>query len=266
MTVETHVEQAIDRVRNEQVAIDDKKTAYTQFIREVEKTPVDTPADPKGMFQTTIGPVATTHSAGSRGVGYCKQVSECFNDTVRAHNTADVENPDNLLEAIGVELSEQIAMALSPRNAAAGFTNEVKQGVLSEATERQSELSAMERALKRERASLVEAKVQLDEPIQWIVDENETPLTELDFTALQAYHDRLDGFQAKCETIASERQALLQATTSANGRVGIAHQELVSCLYPTFPVAYPVLSTSVRVKQVCEHCQQVIRDHLIRRV
>ena len=72
-------------------------------------------------------------------------------------------------------------------------------------------------------------------------------------------------FHDRCETVARERQSLLHATTSADAQVGIAHQELVTCLYVAFPVAYPVLSTAVRVEQVCEECQRAIRDHLVRR-
>lgn len=157
-------------------------------------------------------------------------------------------------------------MALTSQNAAAGFTATLKNSVLSEATQRQHELQAMERALDREAESVIKAKDALDNILQWIVETNETPLTTLDFEMLQSHHNRLTEFSNQCESIVTERQSLLQATTSADGTVGLAHQELLTCLYAAFPVDYPVLSTAIRLKQVCKQCQQMIRDHLVRQV
>jgi hypothetical protein len=265
MTIETHIQQALDRVRDEQVAIEEKQTGYERFVREVEAISAETLTHNRSR-QTTAGAVATMTATPSNGADSCQRVRERFADTVRPHSTADVEHPETLLETIAVELSEQIAVALAPQNATTGFTAGLKNGVLSEAAQRQRELRAMERALDREAASLIDAKNTLDGVLQWLTEANETRLTTLDFAALRARHDRLDGFRNQCGTIARERQSLLHATTSADGEVGIAQQELVGCLYVAFPVAYPVLSTVVRVEQVCLRCQRAIRDHLVRRV
>jgi hypothetical protein len=271
VTVDTHVQQALDRVHEEQDAIEGKQAAYKRFVSGVENTSVETtstdmPTIQRGGLQTTTGPVATMHSTPSGGADSRKQVRELFAETVRSHSTADIEDPETLLETIAAELSDQIAVALAPQNATTGFTAGLKQGVFSEATQRRRELRVMERALDREKASLIGAKDAINEVLQWIIDANETALTDLGFEALRARHDRLDGFCDRCKTIAQERQSLLHATTSADAQVGIAHQELVNCLYVAFPVAYPVLSTVVRVEQVCDECQRTIRDHLVRRV
>jgi hypothetical protein len=265
MTVETHVEQALARVREEQVAIEGKQTAYKHFVSGVEKTSVE-PSTTQHGLQTTTGPVATMHSTPSGRSESRKQVRELFADTVRPHSTADIADTESLPETIAAELSEKIAVALAPQNVTTGFTSNLKNGILSEVAQRQHELRAMERALDREEESLVGAKDVTDEVLQWIVDVNETRLTELDFEALRVRHDRLDGFHDHCATVVRERQSLLHATTSADGKAGIAQQELVKCLYVAFPVTYPVLSTVVRVEQVCDECQRAIRDHLVRRV
>lgn len=268
MTVDTHIQQALDRVQGEQDAVEGKQAAYKRFVSGVEGISTDPPTTQQGggALQMTTGPAGTMSSPPSGGAKNRKQVRELFAETVRPHSTADVDDPETLLETIGAELSEQVAMALAPQNATTGFTAGLKQGVLSETAQRRRELRAMERALDREKASLVETKDAIDEMLEWIVDANETDLTELGFEALRARNDRLDGFHDRCETVARERQSLLHATTSADAQVGIAHQELVTCLYVAFPVAYPVLSTAVRVEQVCEECQRAIRDHLVRRV
>ncbi|EMA42224.1 hypothetical protein C448_11856 [Halococcus morrhuae DSM 1307] len=263
MTVETHIRQAIDRVHEEQAAIDGKQAAYRRFVTGVEGVAVETPTGQRGGLRT--GPAATVAASSSGGSNSRQQVRERFAETVRPHSTADVDDPETLLETIGVELSEQVAMALAPQNMT-GFTANLKQGVLSEAAQRRHELRAMERALDREEASLVAANDAIDELLAWIVDANETALTDCGFEVLRARHERLDGFHDRCGTIAHERQSLLHATTSVDAQVGITQQELVNCLYDGFPVAYPVLSTIVRVKQICDECQRAIRAHLVRRV
>lgn len=271
MTVDTHVEQALDRVHEEQEAIEKKQAAYKRFLKGVEKISVETPSTDspitqRGGFQTTTGPVATMHSTPSGGSKSRKQVRELFAETVRPHSTADVEDSETLLETIAAELSDQVVVALTSQNATTGFTANVKQGVLSEAVQRRRELRVMGRALDREQVSLSETKDAIDEVLEWIIDANDTPLTELEFESLRARHDRLDDFHDQCDTVAQERQSLLHATTSADGQVGIAHHELMNCLYAAFPVTYPVLSTVVRLEQICDECQRAVRDHLVRRV
>jgi hypothetical protein len=263
MTVETHIQQAIDRVHEEQTATDGKQEAYKRFVTGVEEVAVETPTAQRGGLRT--GPAATVAASSSGGSKSREQVRELFAETVRPHSTADVDDPETLLETIGVELSEQVAMALAPRNMT-GFTTNLKQGVLSEAAQRRHELRAMEHALDREEASLAAANDSMSEVLAWIVDTNETALTDCGFEALQARHERLDGFHDRCGTIARERQSLLHATTSADAQAGIAHQELMNCLYDGFPVACPVLSTLVRIEQLCNECQRSVRNHLIRRV
>ncbi|EMA53190.1 DUF7260 family protein [Halococcus salifodinae] len=269
MTVETHVEAALDRVRDERAVVTEKQTAYGQFVREIEQLSVDTPSSTQATRQTTAGSIATMQAGGAGGVGgsdRCEEVREEFAATVRPHSTADVDDGETLLEAIAAELSEQVAMALAPRNATVGFTAGLKNGVLSEITQRRSELRAMAGALDREAESLDEAKGVLDDVLGWIVEANETPLTELGFDELRSRHDRLAEFRDRCDGLARDRQSVLRATTTGDGEAGIAHQELVACLYDAFPVAYPILSTVARVIEVCDRCQQAIRTHLVRRV
>lgn len=271
MNIGTHVEQALDRVRGEQGAIEGKQTAYKHFVNGVEKISAEPhstvqPSARQGGIQTTTGPVATMSSASPDGSKNRKQVRELFAETVRPHSTADIDDHETLLETIAAELSDQIAVALAPQNATTGFTTGLKNAVLSEAAQRRYELRAMESALNRENASLITAKNAIDEMLEWIVEANETRLATLDFETLRTRHDRLDGFCDQCDVVGQDRQSLLHATTSADGQAGITHHQLVNCLYGAFPITYPVLSTVVRVEQICNRCQRVLRDHLVHRV
>ena len=113
---------------------------------------------------------------------------------------------------------------------------------------------------------LVEAKDTIDEVLEWIIATNETALTEFEFVTLRARHELLGEFRDQCETTAQERQLLLHSTTSAEAQAGIVHHELMRCLYVALPVTYPILSTVVQVEQICDGCQCVVREHLVRRV
>ena len=266
MTVDSHLERARSRVRDERSAVERKQAAYRQFVGDVKAVPNDAPAGrgagPSAVGPAAVGSVATASSTGSRG---CATVRERFADTVATHRTIDATGSDAVLETIADELSEGIAVALAPANSTASLTEGLKNQVVSAATTRQHELRVMGRALKTETESLSEAHDALGGVIEWLVEANETPLTECDFDALAARHDRLADHRESCRTVAHERQAVLRTTTSIDATVGLAHRELIGGLYEAFSVDHPVLSTAVRLDELCRECQGLVRDHLVRR-
>jgi hypothetical protein len=124
----------------------------------------------------------------------------------------------------------------------------------------------MARALETEAESLAAADEALGDVIEWLVATNETALTDCEFDALAERHDRLATHRERCRTVARERQAVLRTTTSIDATVGLAQRELTDGLYEGFSVDHPVLSTAVRLDGLCTECQNVVRDHLVRRV
>ena len=262
MTVETYVERARGRVDDERTATENKRAAYRRFVASVKETPTDSPVG-RGGGPTAIGSVAAASSTGSSG---CDRVRERFADTVAGHRTVDSDPTDGLLETVAAELSEGVAVALAPANGAASLTDGLKQRVVSEATTRQHELRVMARALETEAESLAAANEALGDVIEWLVEANETPLTDCDFDALAERHDRLATHRERCRTVARDRQGVLRTTTSIDATIGLAQRELTGGLYEGFSVNYPVLSTAVRLDGLCADCQDVVRDHLVRRV
>jgi hypothetical protein len=203
MVVDTYIEQARTRARSEQEAIAEMRDAYEAFIRRVQKQqPEKTPSSAAGL--TTAGGV--THlSADGSGTDGCRTVRTAFAETIRPHSVADIDQTESLLETIREEFTDAIAVALAPTTETS-FTPELKQMVLAEAQSRQSEAAALQKALEREEANLDEASDTVDDIVTWIVDADETPLTDLGFDTLQQRHETLTDHRDCCEEVARDRQ------------------------------------------------------------
>ncbi|MFB6235009.1 MAG: hypothetical protein ABEH81_01730 [Halopenitus sp.] len=262
MAVDTYIKQAQYRVRAEQEAIDEELRSYKMFIRRVQELqPDQTPSSVAGL--TTAG--GTTHLSGdASSADGCRTVRTVFAETIRPHSVADIDEPESVLETIGEEFTDTIAVALAPTTEAA-FTPELKQMVLAEAQSRRSEATALQKALEREEAHVDDASDVVDDIIDWIVDANETPLTDLGFDALQQRHEMLANHRDRCENVARDRQEFLEGTTNNGVDAGVRHRSFIPYLYQDFSVDHPVLATVAKLNETCQECQQAVRDHLVRR-
>jgi hypothetical protein len=263
MAVDTFIGQARTRAQSEQEAIEEMLEAYERFISRVQKLqPEQTPSS---MAELTTAGGATHLSADTSSTDGCRTVRTAFAKTIRPHSVADIDETESLLETIHQEFTDTIAVALAPTTAAS-FTPKLKQMILAEARSRRAEATALEKALNREEAHLDDAAEAVDDIITWIVDANETPLTDLRFDALQKRHETLASRRDYCEEIARDRQEFLQRTTNKGVDAGVRHRSLMPYLYRDFPVDHPVLATVTRLTETCQECQRAIRDHLVRRV
>ncbi|PHQ46167.1 hypothetical protein DJ68_08820 [Halorubrum sp. C3] len=262
MVVDTYIEQARTRARSGQDAITEMRDAYEAFIRRVQKQqPEQTPSSAAGL--TTAGGV--THlSADPSSTDGCQPVRKAFAETIRPHSVADLDETESLLETIREEFTDAIAVALAPTTEAS-FTPDLKRMILTQAQSRRAEATALWKALEREEAHLDDASNAVDDIVAWIVDANETPLTDLGFDALQQRHETLTDHRDRCDEMAYDRQAFLEATTNNGVDVGVRHRSLMPYLYQDSPVDHPVLATVATLDETCQKCQRTVRDHLVRR-
>lgn len=262
MVVDTYIEQARTRARSEQEAIAEMRDAYKAFIRRVQKQqPEQTPSSAAGL--TTAGGVTHLSADGSCTDG-CRSVRRAFVETIRPHSVADIDQTESLLETIREEFTDAIAVALAPTTEAL-FTPNLKQMVLAEAQSRRAEATALRKALEREEAHLDDASDAVDDMVAWIVDANETPLTDLSFDTLQQRHETLASHRDYCKEVARDRQEFLQKTTNNGVDAGVRHKSLMPYLYQDFSVDHPVLATVTTLDETCQECQRTVRDHLVRR-
>jgi hypothetical protein len=262
MAIETHVDRALVRVGSEREALDAKLDAYDAFVDQVEDLAVESRSTaPRGVVTTT----GTGLHAGGSTNGQCRAVRTAFAETIRPHSVDDVEEAEPLLATIGQELTESIAVALAPTTDT-GFTDELKRTVLSEVDARRTETKVISRALEREASQLTAAGDTVDTIVEWLVEADETPLTDLGFDALERRHRTLERFRAQCDDRAAQRQAFFQQSTNQRLEAGVQHTEFVEYLYQGFPTTHPVLVTLARLDATCATCQRAVRDHLVRRV
>lgn len=266
MTVRTHVSDALDRVTDEQLLVEEKQTALCQFRQRVEELPALGPNASSGSPYTTDGGTAATASTlgGDRSASSCKQVCAAFAETVApCCQTADNDH-DTVLLTLRDELCDEVALALAP-NSDSQFTPQVKRAVLSATVRRQEELGTFATALETEETSVRTARETVESIADWLTTAEETPLSALGFDRLQTRHETLAAYRDSCRAAITDRQETLNATTSQNGSVGVAHRSVVRSLYEQFPVSYPVLGTLTRLADCCKRCQRTVRDHLVRR-
>lgn len=253
MTVETRVDEALERVATEQDEVSTKRDAYNRFETAVREIPAD--------GQTTAGAASaggavSVATAARCSTDRCREVRDSFAETV-----APILDDESLLKGVGEELSEQIALAIAPKTDGR-FSPQVKQVVLSATRKRVAELDAMARALDSEDASLRDARKELTEITEWLVSTDETPLSEISFAELCDRHEQLETHRDCCDQLARERQQKLDATTGAEGAAGMEHRQLVGYLYAESSTRFPVLSTVTRLDSLCEDAQEAVRAHL----
>lgn len=260
MPVNTYIEQARRRVETEREAVEAKIDAYQAFHRRIEGLATEQTASTAARVTATTGPRPGATDSGIQ----CRTVRSAFDETVRPHSVADLDSEESLLATIGNELTETIAVALSPTTATS-FTADLERAICSTVSTRVTENEVLARALRREASHLDAAAGPVTDITAWIADVNETPLTELGFDALQARHETLADHRDRCDDIARRRQAFLRERTSQTVDFDISHRRLVTYLYEDAPVEFPVLATVARLDAVCRDCQRTVRNHLVRR-
>lgn len=260
MPVPTHIDQARTRVRAERDAVAEKIDAFDSFVERVAARSPDPTPSSAGIVTTTG---AQLH-ANSESDDHCRAVRTAFAETIRPHSIADVDGSESLLETVRREFTDTIALALAPATEAS-FTPALKQRLVSETRARRAEATALHEALNREDVQLAAAGAAVDDTTAWISGANETPLTDLDFDALERRHETLASHRDRCEKLAHRRQQFLRESTNDGGDSAVRHERLVPSLYRDFPVDHPVLATVAALDATCEECQRIVRDHLVRR-
>lgn len=266
MRIDTHIERAEARVETEVEHVSKERRAYEQFRSTVESLSTTAPGSHESGTVTTAGVVpASTLSQRAHGADQCREVRNAFEATVQPYSVADVDHEEPVLETIREELGDTIALVLAPETEHQ-LTPRIQAALRSKIDDKQRELDAMERGLERETDSLRSARVEVDSIIDWLTEANETSLHQRSFPELEQQHESLETHRRTCESLLSDRQAVLRSTTSQGGEVGLTHRSLVVYLYQDVSVSFPILSTVTQLYEALEECQRTVRAHLIRRV
>jgi len=264
MSIETHIDSALTRVKQEQTHIDAECQAYERFLSGVTSlspqpaaAPVTNPSAAGGTLSVPAGsqPDAATTDAD--------RVRELFAETVRPHSVADLDTEEPLLKTIREELGDSLAFVLASETNA-GVSPQVQSAICSKSQQRLQELKTMRSVVDREYESLQAADNDYQTVSKWVEEHNQTSLAELEFSELQRRHEQLSTYRNRCEERLRVRQETIHSMTSRDAQLGLEHDSLLMYLYQEFPVSYPVLSTVTRLHTLLADRQRSVRDHLTR--
>jgi len=264
MSIETHIDNALTRVKQEQTHIDAECQAYERFLSGVTSLspqpaaePVTTPSAAGGTLSVPVGsqPDAATTDAD--------HVRELFAETVRPHSVADLDTKEPLLETIREELGDSLGFVLASETNA-GVSPQVQSAICSKSQQRLQELETMKSVVDREYESLQAADNDYQTVSRWVEKHNQILLAELEYPELQRRHEKLSTYQNCCEERLRARQETIHSMTSRDAQVVFKHDSILTYLYQDFPVSYPVLSTVTRLHTVLADCQRSVRNNLTR--
>jgi len=127
--VQTEIDDALERVREEKVHVGDKTEAYRSFRCSIEEV----------EFRKRLGAKGRSSALESRPTDACEEVVRSFAETVRPYSVEEVDGAENVLETVSEELGAEMAFALSPKTDAVP----PKDAVMSSVDERAFELEVL---------------------------------------------------------------------------------------------------------------------------
>ena len=264
MSIETHIDSALTRAKQEQTHIEAESKAYERFLSGVTSlspqpaaAPVTTPSAAGGTVSVPAGsqPDAATTDAD--------RVRELFAETVRPHSVADLDTEEPLLKTIREELGDSLAVILASETNA-GVSPQVQSAICLKSQQRLQELKTMRSVVDQEYESLQAADNDYQTASKWVEEHNQTSLAELEFSELQRRHEQLSTHRNRCEERLLARQETIHSMTSRDAQVSFKHDSLLTYLYQEFSISYPVLSTVTRLHTLLADCQQSVCNNLTR--
>lgn len=253
MTAAPYLSKASERVTAERTAVTEKRRGYAEFASRLAD--LSTTTVPFGATSAPRSSVAISQPTTDGAA----RIRAAFDETIRSEGT------DSLVGAIRDELGDSLAVALAPSGDAT-LTPQLKRTVGSAIERRLQKTAVMERALSTETEALEEYTTAVRELREWLVEADQTPLSDCGFEELRRRYDRLREYSQQFDRLLQQRQTEIQGVTSLDGEAGLTHRSLVDSLYDGLAVDHPVLWTLCRLRSLCETCQRPVRAHLVRRV
>jgi hypothetical protein len=266
MSLNTHVQDALERVTQERSYVEEKLTAFREFETAVENRSPEGPGQVAGGNHATDGGMVVSPglTGQDRGPSRCEQVYTAFAETIVPACRAEYGETDAALSVLREELGDEITLVLAPKTDGR-YTPQVKRALIAAISSREAELRTLTTGLDHEIESVRAAGGTVDRVIDWLTAANRTPLSDQGFERLQQRHQTLSDHRERCQSALRERHRTLEATTSDDGSVGVSHRNVVESLYDGFSIETPVCTTLARLDRCCANCQRVVRDHLVRR-
>ena len=244
------IESAKETVQIEQRRVTDEIEAYEQFT-----TKLTTISD-TSRSHTTQGAFDSTVEAGL--TSETSSIKNLFEETVMSVPHYEEDYDESFIEHIAAEFTPEIALLLHETDwLTEQHTSVLDSYIRSAITERKD----LVQALELEYESVDHIGSQVHELSQQLLKISRREFTTMDFGALEAHWHRLEQIKTICDSIAADRQELIDSPTRAvvcsNSDISMSRY-----LYQDLAYDYPILAT-IGILGSCIYALQTQIERLI---
>ena len=225
------IESAKETVQTEQRRVTDEIEAYEQFATKLTRISTTSPSHhTSDTFDSTVeaGVISETNS-----------IKNIFEETVMSVPHYQEDYDESFTEHIAAEFTPEIALLLNETDWLTEQHASVLDSYIHTAITQRKELA---QTLEVEYDSVDHLGTQAHERSQQVLEISHRELNCMDFGALEAHWRRLETITTKCDSIAADRQELIDSPTRAVGRSN-SDISLNSYLYEDLAYDYPILAT-----------------------
>lgn len=246
---------AMDDLDVERRRLIDERQAFEAFRSRVERITLD------GEPTPTAPPTSLHRQAQVSGSGLVA-VRDAYHETVMAVPHYEAEYNDTYPQSLVAEFGPEVAVALTQGSA---FTERYKRSLRSKTMESIDERERLIEAVDMERESLERTTGRLASITEELRTLAGSPLSALDYGALDAYRVRTETLESNCDAVARRRQREL-AATNRSLQLDDTLPDVATYLYQNRSVTYPALATVGELgDRLCTLRDRIEREMITRR-
>ena len=242
------LDRACERVRDERQRTEEEQAAFEAFASRVAALDIQRSAAQNNSRQQatdTARAVTVSQPANPR----LERVRDAYRETVMDTAVHRDEYDESVTESLAGEFSPELAAGIQET---VQLTPQLHTALLNAAQQAQHERAILLELLADELSSLDNAR-DLHEEIATTLDELDAAAIETWATqSLEAALDRIQTLETECETLAQQRQELLQRRSNAPERE-LVDPSLCAYLYQEREFTYPVLATTSEAVERLQH-------------
>lgn len=241
-----HVAKARSLLEEERELTAAERDAFSEFKKEISA--IET-------TQSIRKPVTIVAVTGESTNQQLQRVRAAYRETVMAVPHYETEYDEPIEVNMSAELGEEVTAAVFDGT---GFTQQIKRGLLSQATEAHRQRSELLAALRREERQLTEARDELCGIETALEAEKPEPVHQCPFSELSDRWERLGNIEERCRD-------LLESHAATRGKPIEERPQFREYVYQSLTTEYPVLSDGTRLLDRITDCRQTVMRELTRR-
>jgi len=234
-TTHTRIDAAIESVDREITYVADEQRAFRRFTARTRELDAERNAAGAAVGGDAMAVSTGGHHPQSSGL---RSVRDAYEATVMSVPHYDAVYGESLAESLAAEFGSAVATQLLDGQR---LTPVLRETVVAAGERAMTEREEFGETLRTERSSLLEVRERLSEIESRAAELSEAIGAATESTQLGEYDAELDGLEADCRQLATDRQRLVHRR-SAGRLSGVDADSLVGFLYGDRPETCPALA------------------------